>query len=178
LANELTDTGLKLKEVVETSNFLEDVSVQISKLEKERERYETELRTIRRAINTKIGELKRFEEDVSKMIKEIEQKKQQAMKRDKLIEHQIWLTGYFIPTLDVIEKQVMVNIHHEFDQEFQRCFQILIEDPDLEVHTNEDFTPIIEREGYDLDYSSLSGGEKTSVALAYRLALNLSLIHI
>jgi len=30
----------------------------------------------------------------------------------------------------------------------------------------------MEREGYEQEFQSLSGGEKTSVALAYRLALN------
>ena len=55
LAEELTDTNLKLKEVVERTKNLEDVSKQIKKLEKERERHETSLRSIRRDINTKIG---------------------------------------------------------------------------------------------------------------------------
>jgi len=49
---------------------------------------------------------------------------------------------------------------------------MLIEDPDLEVSIDEDFTPIVLRGGYDQDLIALSGGEKTSVALAYRLALN------
>ena len=42
----------------------------------------------------------------------------------------------------------------------------------ITVSIDEDFTPHVEREGYDQDVQSLSGGEKTSVALAYRLALN------
>ena len=37
---------------------------------------------------------------------------------------------------------------------------------------DEDFTPIIEQQDFSLDYSFLSGGERTAVALAYRLALN------
>jgi DNA repair protein SbcC/Rad50 len=47
-----------------------------------------------------------------------------------------------------------------------------MEDPDLQVRVNEEFTPVIEREGYEQDFPALSGGEKTSVSLAYRLALN------
>jgi exonuclease SbcC len=66
----------------------------------------------------------------------------------------------------------MISINQDFDRQFQRCFDVLIEDPDFEVKIDEDFTPLIEREGYDQDLTSLSGGEKTSVALAYRLALN------
>jgi exonuclease SbcC len=40
------------------------------------------------------------------------------------------------------------------------------------VRLSEDFTPIIEQQDYELDYAYLSGGERTAIALAYRLALN------
>jgi len=40
------------------------------------------------------------------------------------------------------------------------------------VRVNEDFSPVIERSGYEQEYLQISGGERTSVALAYRLALN------
>ncbi len=40
------------------------------------------------------------------------------------------------------------------------------------VRLSEDFTPIIEQQDYEIDYAYLSGGERTAIALAYRLALN------
>jgi exonuclease SbcC len=40
------------------------------------------------------------------------------------------------------------------------------------VRLDEDFTPIITNQDYEVDYDFLSGGERTAVALAYRLALN------
>jgi exonuclease SbcC len=40
------------------------------------------------------------------------------------------------------------------------------------VKLSDDFTPIIEQQDYELDYQYLSGGERTAVALAYRLSLN------
>jgi exonuclease SbcC len=42
----------------------------------------------------------------------------------------------------------------------------------MQVRINEEFTPLIEHEGYQQDFPALSGGERTSLALAYRLALN------
>jgi exonuclease SbcC len=42
----------------------------------------------------------------------------------------------------------------------------------MQVRIDEEFTPIIEHEGYEQDFLALSGGERTSLALAYRLALN------
>ena len=40
------------------------------------------------------------------------------------------------------------------------------------IKLDENFTPIIEQQDYEIDYAYLSGGERTAVALAYRLALN------
>ena len=47
-----------------------------------------------------------------------------------------------------------------------------MEDPTKESRIDEDFTPMIEQDGYEQEYSYMSGGEKTSSALAYRLSLN------
>ena len=55
---------------------------------------------------------------------------------------------------------------------FVKWFKTLLESEDIEGYIDEDFTPIIDQSGYELEIASLSGGEKTSVALAYRLALN------
>jgi exonuclease SbcC len=59
-----------------------------------------------------------------------------------------------------------------FNQQFQRFFSALVEDPEIRVSVNEEFSPIFERQGYEQEYAALSGGERTSIALAYRLALN------
>jgi exonuclease SbcC len=40
------------------------------------------------------------------------------------------------------------------------------------VRLDENFTPIVTQGEFELDYSYLSGGERTAIALAYRLALN------
>ena len=42
----------------------------------------------------------------------------------------------------------------------------------ISVALENDFTPVIEQNGYHIQYDDLSGGEKTAAALAYRLALN------
>ena len=42
----------------------------------------------------------------------------------------------------------------------------------LDSQIDENFTPIIMQGEIEMDYEFLSGGERTAVALAYRLALN------
>ena len=49
---------------------------------------------------------------------------------------------------------------------------MLIEDESLSVRIDDEFSVLVTQNGYDASLEQLSGGEKTSIALAYRLALN------
>ena len=83
-----------------------------------------------------------------------------------------WLEEAFIPSIHNVEQNVLRKLHTEFNRLFVKWFKTLLESEDIEGYIDEDFTPIIDQSGYELEIASLSGGEKTSVALAYRLALN------
>ena len=48
----------------------------------------------------------------------------------------------------------------------------MLADASFEVMLDENFTPLITQKEIEMDYSFLSGGERTAIALAYRLALN------
>jgi len=85
---------------------------------------------------------------------------------------QNWLQDTFIPLTNSMEKHVMMTVYHEFNELFKRWFDILIEDDQLNVRLDDSFSTIVEQNGYETDIEHLSGGEKTSIALAYRLALN------
>ena len=74
--------------------------------------------------------------------------------------------------MSTMEKHVMVNIHSQFNGLFKNWCDILLEDESISVRVDEEFTPVIEQDGYETFIENLSGGEKTSVALSYRLALN------
>lgn len=78
----------------------------------------------------------------------------------------------FSRLIETIEKKVMLRVHNDFNELFVKWFNILIDDEDINVKLDEEFSPIIEQNGYNIDYLFLSGGEKTAGALAYRLALN------
>ena len=103
---------------------------------------------------------------------EIQRKERDRKATDRMKEYQMWLEEYLMPTLEVIETQVMMNINQEFNQHFQKWWGMLVEDPSKESRIDEEFTPLVEQDGYEQDYNYLSGGEKTSLALAYRLSLN------
>ena len=65
----------------------------------------------------------------------------------------------------------MAKLKNEFSSLFSEWFSTLVPD-DFDTRLDDQFTPLIEQRDYELDYNYLSGGERTAVALAYRLALN------
>ena len=85
---------------------------------------------------------------------------------------QNYTQDFFIKLMSTIEKHVFTQIHNDFNEFFKEWFNILIEDENLSLNLDDEFTPIIQQNGYDTTIDNLSGGEKTAVALAYRLALN------
>jgi DNA repair protein SbcC/Rad50 len=111
-------------------------------------------------------------EDISKISDDINNKQELRKQLNRFKDYHIWLNDYLIPTLSLIEKQVMRNIHLDFNINFQKWFGLLMDDPTKTGKINEEFTPIVEQDGFEQDINYLSGGEKTSVALSYRLALN------
>jgi DNA repair protein SbcC/Rad50 len=84
---------------------------------------------------------------------------------------QDWLQEKFLSIITLTEKNVMAKLRSEFSKIFSEWFSTLVSET-LSVRLDEDFTPIITNQDYEIDYDFLSGGERTAVALAYRLALN------
>ena len=83
-----------------------------------------------------------------------------------------WIKQFLIPTARQIEKQLLLSILRDFDETYRRWYSILVEDPTKESRIDEGFTPTVSQSGYEQSLEYLSGGEKTSIALAYRLTLN------
>ncbi len=122
----------------------------------------------------KVAELKKEVEITERQIlefqKEIQEKEFIKRELNHLIELEQWLSEQFLEIVSFIEKNIMLKLREEFSKVFHQWFSILVQDSFL-ARLNEDFTPIIEQQDYELDYAHLSGGERTAVALAYRLAL-------
>jgi len=102
--------------------------------------------------------------------KRLEKKENLARKIERLELFEKWLSNEFIMIIEKLEKIIFFKINREFEALLKRWFEMLVEG--LDIRISEDFTPIVEQNGYENDYNDLSGGEKTALALAYRLALN------
>jgi DNA repair protein SbcC/Rad50 len=162
----LEELGQKLEEL---KGVLDDVQATNKKLVQA----EAKLRSTRDRLVNARGTLEAVQKRQTEIAIEIVAKEEASNKSRKLREREMWLEDYFVPTVRLIEKSVLATIDQEFDSLFKRWFGMLVTDPDKEVSVDEEFTPIISQGGYEQDVRHLSGGERTSVALAYRLALNI-----
>ena len=114
-------------------------------------------------------------EFLDKQIKELGERigNKEGLKKDtdKLKGLENWISGKFLEIVLFTEKQVMSTLKHEFSHLFSQWFSSLVSD-NLSARLEDDFSPVIEQNGYEIDYQFLSGGERTAIALAYRLSLN------
>ena len=119
-------------------------------------------------LKKEISLFKKQIDDFKEKIKQIEEIKKQL---NYLIDLESWLSMQFSFVVSSIEKNVMNKLKSEFSKLFSEWFAMLVAD-NFNVVLDDDFTPRIELQDYSIDYSYLSGGERTAIALAYRLALN------
>jgi len=127
---------------------------------------------LKQAIPEKKESLEDLDRELGMLREHLAEKEGRLLEMRKLREASAWLLEFFIPALEEIERFVLNGINHQFEALFRKWFGMLVEGTELEVTIDENFTPVVNQGGYELDIWALSGGEKTSVALAYRLALN------
>ena len=110
------------------------------------------------------------------ILEEIIKSKEQLRKElSDFLELNDWLSTQFLNLIEFTERNVLINLRREFLNLFNKWFQMLVSSESFQVNIDESFTPIIIQNETEMDYSFLSGGERTAVALAYRLALNQTL---
>ncbi len=121
--------------------------------------------------------LDKEKESVVSMVKMLsdEISKKEAAKKELDVSNNLnyWLEEIFVNLVNVIERHVMMQVHQEFNGLFKEWFVMLMGNETLTAKVDDDFTPVVEADGYEIPVENLSGGEKTSCALAYRLALNM-----
>jgi exonuclease SbcC len=171
-SKEINEFNSRLQKLQKLIMSLSQVAENIDKLKKSIVTKEEELGKTKEEIATSKQKRIDLSEEINELSKEIENMKKARKNSEILSEYNFWLSDYFEKTIELIEKQVMMTINQDFNREFEKWFNLLVEDPTKEASIDEDFTPIIRQDGYDQNVEFLSGGEKTSVALAYRLALN------
>ncbi len=119
--------------------------------------------------NARVKDAEELTLEIGKKIESLEKKYERLQYMENVGR---WLDECFIPSLDVIESHVMTTINEGFMHLFQKWFNLLVDSPDIVVELDRCFAPIVHQNGNAMEVNTLSGGEKTAVAMAYRLALN------
>lgn len=95
-----------------------------------------------------------------------------AKERDRHRDYETWIAEFFVRAMPEIEKKVLKEMYVEFNAAYRGWYKKLVDDETKRSYIDEDFAPCVEQDGVMQEVAYMSGGERTGVALAYRLALN------
>lgn len=144
----------------------------LSELEDEVGRLDAQQAMLAKSIGVCGGARDSLSAEIAKIDAQIKRKDEEKAELLQLSRTRMWLDECFAIALASIERHVLAGINEEFNTLLRRMFRILMDESELNIGINEFFTPAVLQNGYEQDINALSGGERTSVALAYRLALN------
>ncbi|MBS3117823.1 SMC family ATPase [Candidatus Woesearchaeota archaeon] len=172
LNEQLKTASLRQSEVSSKIDGLSDLQARIQSLKHEIDTLSLQEREFALKENTLSVEIRETGRSLLELQSEISRKEAISSLASRLSLIEQWVLQYFLSVLDVIERHVFSKVHRDFDVLFQKWFSILVAEEGFSVRLDSDFTPLIEQNSHDIDYTFLSGGEKTACALSYRLALN------
>ena len=170
LSKEIKSFGERKEEAEKKLEVFKDIEKEYNVLSKELEEIRLAQKTAEISKARSEKQLEDLESSIEKQEKEVAEKERIKLTISKLKKIRDWVSVDFIKIVEEIEKAVMSKVHHEFSMLFGKWFSMLAEG--LSARINEEFSPVIEQQGYEIEYAYLSGGERTAAALAYRLALN------
>lgn len=148
------------------------VDQSVRSLQGDLDKIQASLLGVEKDISAKQVLLERLAEDAERLHGDILEAKKHRARHNLCGDHAEWLGEYFAPSLRKMEQEVMNTLRYDFNDFYAQWYSDLVEDPTKTSYIDERFGPVIQQDGYQQEFAYLSGGEKTSVALAYRLALN------
>lgn len=172
LKDNISKARMQVAELEQKLDKQKDKKTEFENAKKELESRREEKYMLEKVVLENKTRLSTINQIIERQKKEIERMQTDEKQLARLNEVKDWMEEYFISLVDVVEKKILAMIYNEFNAFFQEWFSTLIEDETISVRLDEYFSPIIEQNGYETWIENLSGGEKTSVALAYRLSLN------
>jgi len=172
IKEEIENERKRVEELSSVPKILEEVKEKVENLNNSKSAIYNEINKITgklEYLRARKEETEKRLSDLKKDLDEIEKAKRDVERFSNLIN---FLDDIFEPAMDDIELSVFANINREMNELVSSWFIKLVPDPQKEIKVDENFAPRVTQSGYDLGIESLSGGEKSAVALSYRLALN------
>ena len=158
---------------VQKSEIYNELLEEIKRIEREISDKEHELKVVYNNISKNKGVIEEKIKTVNKIRKDIENKENEIRTSKYLEEYETLLKNVFIPGAEKIEKILFKNIKNRFNKHIQQLSSSLLDNTELKVEIDEEFTPVVKIDGIKKNIERISGGEKASVAFAYRVILNM-----
>lgn len=174
----LTDLNKSINSLnVEDFSELEDRLRDLEKekeelLDKDRDLFSKKksIKDLMNYLNKEVSLLKNKIKDKKEVIGKYEKRVKDRSELEYLLTFLNNLRGYVKDVRSVIRRKFLTDFKHEFQNKFE---EIRNEEEEYSVEVNADYEPIAyTARGEEVSVNYLSGGEKTSVALAYRLSLS------
>ncbi|MFO7795126.1 MAG: AAA family ATPase [Promethearchaeia archaeon] len=128
---------------------------------------------IEKALTAEEKVLEQNREELKKLEQDLKRKDSLTQRLEYLNDLYSWVSDKFQILLRDIEREILASSAHEFNEYFKEWFNILVENESIDIEIRPDnFEPLINVNGYESPFEDLSGGEKSALSLAYRLALN------
>lgn len=143
----------------------------LKEIEVKRDEYLEKEKLLLNKLTSLETQIKDKEERKKVLDKNIGDIKKDEVNFEKLVSNENFFVNVLNSILDSIEQALFTKYYVEFNEAFEMYFRDLIEDNEIDVRLDDQFSPVIEQNGYDIDIKNLSGGEKSSLAVAYRLSL-------
>jgi exonuclease SbcC len=154
-------------------------------LEKKIEEQEQKIKNLReesdileREYGKEEGKLENLRGELTRLENVLEDKGRIQDRYEKKTETLSWISDHFPGLIEDIKRSVLSEVAFNFNQYFREWFAELVEDENIELELNsENLHPIVQMGGYESPFEEMSGGERSALALAYRLALNEVISH-
>lgn len=172
LSENIVKLETEKEEEMELINKYKDVETKTERLTKEIDEKQRDERHLSMSYSGIEQNKIDLEQEIGELQKEIAARRKISEKMAEFRAFQEFLTKNFSFIINGMEKRILLRLSFEFNSLFRKWFSMLVDDPQLDATVNEDFKPVISQAGYEINYEYLSGGERTALALAYRLALN------
>ncbi len=162
----------KIKRFQEESKNVEDKKNEIEELEKKEILLANECTSLEEKIifNTKLRvESKEEYVKLERELKNLIEEKNKAIKLENIVKLLNKLRTDIRSISEIIRRKFLVDLKQEFAEKFE---EIRKQEEEYSVDIKNNYEPVCyTRDGEEVSINNLSGGERTSVALAYRLAL-------
>ncbi|MHA2246069.1 MAG: AAA family ATPase [Candidatus Hodarchaeales archaeon] len=167
---------LKLYNIADFNEFKEldqEFSQKVKEQKSNVDAIQKQIIDLEKTVSSLETEFKGLKEDLKQLRKDLERKRQLEKNINYISNVRDWVADKFPILLKDIERMVLRATALHFNRYFKEWFQVMVEEENIDVQVNpENFDPHIVVNGYESPAGDLSGGEKSALSLAYRLALN------